>query len=107
MTPRDLRMCLSEIALMSIPVIASQASYCLLCSPLGFPFGEPGDLCSCGAPIEPSIEQVAMTRVLRNRAALAKRRGSAEPGSVPVASHAVFASEADLLARDRAAGYYE
>lgn len=56
-----------------VPAIDSQKNYCETCSPLGFPYGEPGEACSrCGKPIVLTDDQVARGRAIRNRVQLAK-----------------------------------
>ena len=55
--------------------VRSDANYCARCSPCGFPYGEPGTDCEiCGAPMQLTDEHIAMSRVLRNRVALAKQQ---------------------------------
>lgn len=72
-------MCLADLtmeanAAAALPVIESDKNYCGPCSPFGFPYGEPGGHCSrCGAPMQITTEQVAATRVMRNR--IARQRG--------------------------------
>lgn len=72
-------MCIADLtiganAAAELPVIESSKNYCGPCSPFGFPYGEPGENCSmCGDPMVLTTEQVAATRLFRNRSALARQ----------------------------------
>ena len=62
----------------ALPIIETDKNYCGTCSPFGFPYGEPGMHCSrCGGPMVITTEQVAATRVMRNRQAQLRQRGGA------------------------------
>lgn len=59
-----------------IPRVDPARNYCEHHSPLGFPYGEPGELCSiCSGPVQLSAEQVAMVRTIRNQVSRARMAG--------------------------------
>jgi hypothetical protein len=58
------------------PLLDVSRNYCEHHSPLGFPCGEPGELCSiCSGPMQLTSEQVAMVRTIRNQVSRARQAG--------------------------------